>query len=67
MSREREDFRPILERLDTAMPGRELLTPSQVGKALGICRQTAARRYPFSDGYITKVALARCMANEGRR
>lgn len=65
--REPENFRPILERLDALAPGMELLNQSQVGKMLGVCRQTAAKRYQFSDGYITKVALARAMAKESRR
>ncbi len=62
--RENENFRPILERLDEKAPGVELLSQTQVGKILGICRQTAAKRYPFHDGYINKVALARMMAKE---
>lgn len=66
MARETENFRPILERLDAKVPGVELLTPTMVGRALGVCRQTAAKRYPFKDGYIHKVALARAMAKEGR-
>lgn len=65
--RESENFRPILERLDALAPGVELLNQTQVGKVLGIHRQTAAKRYPFCDGYITKVALARAMAKESRR
>ncbi len=64
--RESENFRPILERLDEKAPGKELLRPSEVGKILGICRQTAARRYPFHDGYINKVALAQTMAKESK-
>lgn len=67
MPRETEDFRPILERLDTALPGVELLNATTVGKTLGISRQTAVRRYPFDRGYITKVALARAMARGGNR
>lgn len=59
-------FRPILERLDAMAPGVELLTPSKVGQMLGVCRQTAVKRYPFKDGYIHKVALARAMAKENR-
>ena len=64
--RENENFRLILERLDAKAPGVELLNKSQVGKILGICRQTAAKRYPFHDGYINKVVLARAMAKESR-
>ena len=67
MARELEDFRPILERLDTAHPGVELLNATTVGKTLGISRQTAVRRYPFDRGYITKVALARALARSGSR
>ena len=66
MARETENFRPILERLDASIPGKELVTPAMVGKALGVSRQTAAKRYPFKDGYIHKVALARALAKEGR-
>ena len=64
--RESENFRPILERLDEKAPGVELLNKSQVGKILGIHRQTAAKRYPFHNGYINKVALARAMAKESK-
>lgn len=67
MARETEDFRPILERLDAAHPGVELLNATTVGKTLGISRQTAVRRYPFDRGYITKVALARALARSGSR
>ncbi len=65
--RESEDFRPILERLDAKAPGVELLSQTQVGRILGICRQTAAKRYPFHDGYINKVTLARVIAKESSR
>lgn len=67
MARETEDFRPILERLDAAHPGVELLNATTVGKTLGISRQTAVRRYPFDRGYITKIALARALARSGCR
>lgn len=63
--REHENFRANLERLDEKFPGKELLTPTMVGKALGICRQTAARRYTFRNGYINKVELARQMSRMG--
>lgn len=64
--RETEMFRPILERLDTMAPGMELLSATKVGQMLGVCRQTAVKRYPFHKGYISKVALARAMARESR-
>lgn len=64
--RESENFRPILERLDEKAPGKELLNQTEVGKILGIYRCTAAKRYPFRDGYISKVALARAMAKESQ-
>lgn len=63
--REHENFRANLERLDAKLPGKELLTPTMVGEALGICRQTAARRYKFDGGYINKVELARQMSRRG--
>jgi hypothetical protein len=65
MPREHENFRANLERLDAMLPGKELLTPTMVGQALGICRQTAAKRYAFRDGYINKVELARQMSRTG--
>ena len=65
--RESEDFRPILERLDERAPGVELLSQTQVGRILGICRQTAAKRYSFHEGYINKVTLARMIAKESSR
>lgn len=65
MPREHENFRENLERLDEKLPGKELLTPTMVGQALGICRQTAAKRYSFNNGYINKVELARQMSRMG--
>lgn len=64
MSREKEDYRNHLERLDKKFPDRELLTRIDVAKYTGLCRQTVAKRYTFDKRThrISKIALAQALS-----
>lgn len=64
MAREKEDYRPILEALDTAFPNKYLLTVTDVANWLGVCRATVRRRLPLPDGehHYNKAELARRVA-----
>lgn len=65
MAREKELYRPYLERLDQVFPDRELLTISDVAKFCGISRQRAKDDFPFekrkggkNSYYISKLKFA---------
>lgn len=58
MPRERADYRDLLERLDEAFPGRELLQKQEIAAWLGIDPRTVARRYNFPPGRVTKTQVA---------
>lgn len=62
MPREKADFRNILERLDAAYPGRELLTREELAAFLGVNPRTVKRRYDFPAGRVTKTLAARRIA-----
>ena len=63
MPREREGYRDLLERLDTAFPGRELIGKSEVAGWLGISKSTLQRRYALPPGQlVSKTAVARAVA-----
>jgi len=65
MSREREDMRTILERLDAAYPGQECLTRADVARFMGVTRQTVHNRYGDllpARKKITKVQVARVLS-----
>ena len=61
---ERSDYRANLSMCLEAFDYRRLLTPTAVAQFLGISRQTAAKRYPFKDGYISVATLARQLCSE---
>lgn len=64
MSREKEDYRPIMEELNARFPDKFLLSVSDVAAWLGICRATVRRRYPLPRGehHYSKAELARRVA-----
>lgn len=62
MAYERPDFRILLERLDVAFPGKELLEKKDVAAWLGVDPRTVARRYKFPRGKVTKTQVARSVA-----
>lgn len=62
MGRELANYRDILERLDEAYPGRELLTREEVAAFLGVNPRTVKRRYDFPAGRVTKTMVARMVA-----
>lgn len=63
MAREHPDFRNMLEQLNLHFPGRELLTRQDVMKVTGYSLSSVQRHYPFKDGRIAKVKLARLMCD----
>ena len=63
MARERPDYRDLLERLDRAFPGREMLTRDDLASFLGVSRQTVYNRYSFpSRVKISKTQAARAFS-----
>lgn len=62
MPREKPDYRDVLERLDAAFPGRELLTKTEAAQWLGVSTETVRRRYDLPGGRILKTTLARAVA-----
>lgn len=63
MARERPDYRDLLERLDRAFPGRELLTRDELALFLGVSRQTVYNRYSFPPrAKISKTQAARAIS-----
>lgn len=63
MPREKADFRDLLERLDTAFPGKELLEKQEIAAWLGVNPRTVSRRYNFPRGKVTKTAVARAVSS----
>lgn len=63
MPREKADYRDLLERLDEAFPGKELLTKQEIAGWMGISPQTVTRRYKWPRGRITKTAVARAVSS----
>ena len=63
MPREKADYRDILERLDVAFPGKELLEKKDVAAWLGVDPRTVARRYKFPPGKVTKTQVARAVSS----
>jgi hypothetical protein len=68
MAREREDYRPILERLDIAFPGREMLKKVDVSRFTGMCHRSVIKHFgkDFTGNYISKETLARRMSGGGQ-
>jgi hypothetical protein len=63
MAREKADYRDLLERLDTAFPGKELLTRKEIAEWLGCGQNTVTRRYHFPSGKVPKTQVARSLAS----
>lgn len=62
MSREKENFRIQLERIDKAFPDKEILNRKDVSKFTGICYSEVGKHFTLNKGKITKVQLAREMS-----
>lgn len=62
MPREKQGYRDTLERLDTAFPGRELLTRGEIAAFLGMHPRTVKRKYDFPPGKVPKTTVARMVA-----
>jgi hypothetical protein len=68
MSREKEDFRPIMEQLYNRFGNREFLTIAEASQILGVCTRTLERDIMFPTKKIGRrvvvpiVRLARWMS-----
>ena len=62
MSREKENFRDQLERIDKAFPDKEILSRKDVAEFTGICYSEIRKHFTLNKGKITKVQLAREMS-----
>lgn len=63
MAREKTDYRDNLEDVLSFTGGARMMTALQVAKYTGMCFNTVKKRYPFKDGYISAMTLARCMSS----
>ena len=61
MAREHENFRPMLEQLNSAYPEKEFLRRDEVAKFCGCCTKTVDRKFggDMSSIGISKVVLAK--------
>ena len=59
--REKDGYRDALELLSNAFNGKKFFRPKEVADYFGINVKTAKKRFPFKDGYISIIALAREM------
>lgn len=55
-------YRDVLDRLDEAFPGRELLTRGEVAAWLGVHRNTVAKNYAWPKGKVSKAQVARSLS-----
>ena len=55
MSREKENFRDQLERIEKAFPNKEILCRKDVSKFTGICYSKVEYHFTLSRGNIIKV------------
>lgn len=58
---EHENLRLQVARLDEAFPGREMLRICDVARFCGWNVKTVKNHFKFSDGFISKLNLARAM------
>lgn len=65
MSREKEDYRANLERLNTLYPDHEMLTIPETMKIMGYKSKDTAKKYvPFTNRRVSKATLARIMCGQ---
>lgn len=65
MSREKEDYRANLERLNTLYPDHEMLTIPEAMQVMGYRSQSTAKKYiPFTNRKVSKATLARIMCGK---
>ena len=66
MPREHPDYRNNLERLNTLIPDRELLTPEDVMRITGYKSINTVKKYvPFTNRRVSKATLARILCGNG--
>lgn len=65
MSREKEDYRANLERLNDLYPDHEMLTIPETMKIMGYRSVNTAKKYiPFTNRRVSKATLARIMCGK---
>lgn len=65
MSREKEDYRANLERLNDLYPDHEMLTIPETMKIMGYRSINTAKKYiPFTNRRVSKATLARIMCGK---
>lgn len=62
MPREKQDFRPYLERLDEKFPDKEIITQKECAAFLGLAPRTVKKRYQIGKDGISKIKLARLLS-----
>ncbi|MBO7668347.1 MAG: hypothetical protein J6T26_07785 [Firmicutes bacterium] len=62
---ETQEYRDVLERLDAAFPGRELLTKAEIAGWMGIHISTVTRRFRWPRGLVAKTTVARAISEGG--
>lgn len=62
MSREKANYRPMLEDILVFTSGKRLLNIAEVARYTGKTRDWCIKHIPFTEGHITAVALARHFA-----
>ncbi len=64
MAREKELFRPYIERIDKVFPNKEILSQKECAAFAGCCTITAKKRFGVGRNGIAKLDLAKKLAEE---
>lgn len=64
MPREKELFRPYIERLDQVFPNKEILSQKECAAFAGCCTITAKKHFGVGRNGIAKLDLAKKLAEE---
>lgn len=64
MPREKELFRPYLERLDVFFPDKEIISQKECAEFTGYCTRKVKKVFGVGRNGITKLNLARKLASE---
>lgn len=65
MAREKELYRPYIERLDEIFPQREIINQKECAALFGCCTKTVRQKYKIRSSGISKLALAKLLAGMG--
>ncbi len=62
MPREKELFRPYLERLDEKFPSQEIISQKECAVFLGLDPRTVKKKYQVGKDGVSKIKLARLLS-----